>query len=305
MVTAATTNIYTPQTYSDDELLAAMKKMLARNQSPPQPMLHPMLKFVQNELPTAIAARRYRDASDFERATRLLHQFIDGSNEYNRIKSKRDRVLAKIAGARQSLVQTIELWDQKLKEAEAAQVRHVQELKQSQQRESAEFESDWSDPDFLLEFRKPSSLLLQLRDREHALALAKSFAEAEEIGRRADQLEREELAKQNERATVAMKAHYQHLLERHSKEMSCVEMKDNEEIECMKREKQRAMQPFQLKIAKLEVSIPPQKSVMDCVKTRPTRTIHTPKSIHDARQVQILPVVAVPVKGIASARRDK
>jgi hypothetical protein len=191
LVTAATKNIYTPQTYSDDELIQAMKTLISSNKPPPDSVIRPLTKYVHSELPAAVAAGRYRDAEDLERASQLLYQFTHATSEFTRRKAARDKQLHKLESSRNALQETAAVWDRKIREAETAAARHLEDVRAAHFRESEAFEADWSDPDFLLAFRKPSHVLLQLREIERVQGLTKAFADAENTRKRAGWQERE------------------------------------------------------------------------------------------------------------------
>jgi hypothetical protein len=207
--------------------------------------------------------------------------------------------LHKLESARNALQETAAVWDRKIREAEAAAARHLEDLRAAHCRESEAFEADWSDPDFLLAFRKPSPVLLQLREIERAQGLTKAFADAENTRKRASGQEREEFARATERANAAMRAQYQAMQERHARELLCVETRNREIIEQLQRERGIAVESCKVYIAALEGKLPAERTIAECVRKRPTRALPSGEKIRDLRVRPLLPVPTIQ----GSARR--
>jgi hypothetical protein len=83
------------------------------------------------------------------------------------------------------------------------------------------FEAEWSRPEAVVAFNKPSVTLLQVRRMQKALAISRHFAQAKQIKVAADVQQKEETALANRRARDTMKVEYAQLLRRQEREVEC------------------------------------------------------------------------------------
>jgi hypothetical protein len=122
--------------------------------------------------------------------------------------------------------------------------RHEQRadaLRQQHEAARQSFEDEWSRPDRVLRFSKPSSSLLQVRQMQKSLAISHRFDQAKALKREGDQLQRAESAVAGERATDAMKIAYAALLEKEERERECLRANGERKMAVLEGERERKL----------------------------------------------------------------
>jgi hypothetical protein len=304
MVTAPPGDVYTPKRFTDDELYTAVKRLVNTHRKPRSDQLQQMITYVNRELPVAARAKQYPKATELEQASKLLYQYTQEQSEYAREQRKHQQMEQKLKRSEEKLRNANDNWNPRIQSVEREHAEKIQELEQLHQAEQRQFENDWSDPEYLIVFHKPSSTLLHFRDMEKAMGLAKDFSGAESAGKKAKLLEEQETANQRERAVAAMKAQYQNMMDRHARDRTCLLMKQREQLELLQRTRDRELLPYQHQIAKFKADLKENRDreAIDFAKRRPTRCIRNPSTLHSVKKREMLDFGGVNMKRPLSAR---
>jgi hypothetical protein len=128
---------------------------------------------------------------------------------------------------KETIEQKLQSSSQQLKEAIQSNQSELNQklllLQGAHRDEIAEFKGRWRNPDFLKQFARPSTQMLEMRYVEKKLALQKRYADAKKMKEMADrqQLFEENVLKRN--IESQLRSEYQRLLERHQNEIDRLE----------------------------------------------------------------------------------
>ena len=121
-------------------------------------------------------------------------------------------------------------------------------------------------------------------------------------------MEKKETEENRAKAIAAMKVQFENMEERHDREMTCLLMKERKAIETIQRDKARAMQPYQIQIAKNEEELaarPKDKSAVECADSLPTRPLRAPGTIHDEKKHEMLKIGGLDVSHYVRPRKRR
>lgn len=309
MLTEATSNLYEPIAPSNEEIQEAIQKMLKSKKSPKTELWEPMQAYINTRLPMAVDEQKYKEAKDLENASKLLMQFMDPKSGYFRECQKRADEDEKYKQTKRRLRQVMKEWDAALKLQEEQKAARIKELENRQKQECAEFQNEWSNPEYIIPFQKPSAALIQLKDRQKSFAKAKLFDQAEDARKRAAALEKREVAAGRMKAIAAMKLQFENMQERHDKEMECLMIKERKEIEKVQHDREVAIRPIQIQIAKMEDEIEYRRKnrirPSDYARQVQTRPIRTKKSFKDEEEKEMLNLGGLNAEKLVKARKRK
>lgn len=239
------------QSPEDKELEEAMDDMINKFQAPPPHLRARIRQIISHRRVDAIVAGQYEQAElqdRYERALAIsLQAEQDRANEDNRI----DLLYARYVKLQEQLQDINQKYDDEIKACNDNSQHLLDQLKEKHAQELDEFTKKWNDEKFLLQFNKPSSKLLQLREMEKARALSRLYQKAKEIKIIADRLQNEETQAAQRRINAQMEFEKKKLLARQEKEI-----KSNEEhraivIQNKNLQRETETRPVQVAIAQI------------------------------------------------------
>lgn len=135
-------------------------------------------------------------------------------------------------------------FDNKIKEVEKSFTSLRNQMNERHKQERSKFTEHWKDPKTLLEFSKPSSYLLQLRELERRKALSNDFRGAQEMKKQADALEKKETAEAQIKAKKAMQIMGEQLIKQQHKEEEMLKENEIKRIEDIETKRGIIIQPL-------------------------------------------------------------
>lgn len=318
MMLTETNNVYTPESvpmpsqsskpeYSDEEISKAIDKMLKTKKSPPEDMIRPMNRYIKRETVLAAQERRYDDATKMEKAVKMLAYLTDPNSEFVKQQNKKKALQKAYDDAKAKLDQLEQKWKQTFKEFEEMKEDRIKSLDESHKQQTEQFEENWSNPEFLAPFKKPSQQLLQLRKMEENLAMAREFEQAKDIKKRAEKLEIIEARQQRNNAMVAMEFAYKQLEMQQQKETECLLMKEKRNRDELEKQKFLETQPYVLTLRRLESDLDPLQFKDQPHSSRsnnnPARPLRHVGNIHQQKMQKMLSIEELPVKNYIQTQK--
>lgn len=135
-------------------------------------------------------------------------------------------------------------FDSKIKEVKESFSSLRNQMNERHKQERKKFSEHWKDSKTLLEYSKPSSYLLQLRELERRKALSNDFRGAQEMKKQADALEKKETAEAQIRARKAMEIMGDQLIKQQMKEEEYLKENEIKRIEDIETKRQIIIQPL-------------------------------------------------------------
>lgn len=265
------------------EMLLVDRKIL-----PPSQLRGKVLQRLKSDALEAMVAQ------DYDRAARLdeASNFLSGAYESEIHQQKKDEetktIDERLKQARKTLSKEKIRWRKIMKVFRADQDTDKQALLAKQTQEKEEFEANWGDPNYLIQFNKPSAYLLHLRKQQKNLALSKNFTEAKKVKVFADKQQQLETASAEEKAIAAMKQAHMNMEDKHKRELACFADHEKRTEIYIRAEKDRVCGPLEKLINQLEhtknkdkpLNLKPQTATF--TSTRKTRVVRTEKALPPA-----------------------
>ena len=228
--------------YSNDELERELKKILKKKQAPSDiNLVKDLQEYTKMKNEEAIDAEDYDYASQLDVIINLLQKAIaadqasyDNSQKTQQIKSRLETV-----EQRQQRLKTD--YEQKMDYHKRDTQRRLEQLEQEHQQELESFEQQWSSPEAMQQYTKPSKQLLTIRRRQRQLALAHDFEQAKYLKSIAEEMEQKETEEARKKAAEAMKASYLVLLNKQEKERECIIANSERKAKKMESEYQKSL----------------------------------------------------------------
>lgn len=230
---------------SDRDLDEAISQLLNKFILPPQELHTPIMQLLERRRVDALVEGDYDKAEEQDKIVGILQMVIQ--NEHD--KENEDKTLDVLYGRWQQLIQKQnsinEKWDKKVQEFTEESDKQKEEMDKAHEEEVDNFLAKWKDPNFLRQFNKPSSRLLQLREQEKAMAIARMYAQAKEMKAVADRLQREETQQAQARMNSQMQIERNKLTVKQNKAVNAWNGYRQRMLKSMQNERQKELQPIQ------------------------------------------------------------
>ena len=228
--------------HSNEEMDKALKKVLSKKVPPTDSSLtRDLFEYAKLKNEEAIDNEEYDLAGKLDTAVSILAKAIQQDHvSYDSIQ-KSQAIKSRLETVEQNKKRITEVYEQK-KEAHNADTQKRMEILESEhQREIQNFEAEWSSPEAMQQYTKPSAQLLHLRRTQRQLALAHDFTQAKHVKSIAEELEAKETKEARERAAEAMKASYMQLMAKQQKEKDCLILNSERKAQLLETEYQKEM----------------------------------------------------------------
>jgi hypothetical protein len=185
----------------------------------------------------------YDRAEEQDRIAQLLQTTIQNAEQKRNENLSINRLYERWQQLQKDQQEITEKWDQRLHEIMNECDEQQTQLHIQQTEEIERFIGKWKDPGFLRPFTKPTQKLLQLREQERAMGLARMYAQAKEMKVVADRLQREETQAAQTRINGQMTAERQKIGRRHDRELKILILKRDQEMKSIRERKQKELRP--------------------------------------------------------------
>ena len=141
----------------------------------------------------------------------------------------------------------------KIKDEEYKQKERRRQLSINQDQEYNHFEDHWNDQNFLkMTFARPSSTLLGLIHQERNLIITKDFTRADEVRKRANELEKQESAEAQRNAFLERDKAQKKVEDKHEMESQICEQHHKKNLDDIERQYEKDMTAVMARRLKLE-----------------------------------------------------
>ncbi|KAH0786738.1 hypothetical protein GPJ56_009370 [Histomonas meleagridis] len=210
--------------YTKKELEDALSLMLKRKSLPPYEMRPSLINYARKLSTQKLLEEEYDEASELDMAIDILYSSIQHDNNESDMQNASNILQQRLDNAKSREKQLREKWDEVIQQNMEEADEKIDELKKRHKEEIEEFEKEWSKPEVMNRFNKPSSELLQIRKQQKSLALIHDFTRAKQMKIEAEALERKETSIATKKFRESMKSSFEQLLETQKNELSCLMM---------------------------------------------------------------------------------
>lgn len=142
-------------------------------------------------------------------------------------------------------------YNNKIKEAKDECNSKTEELEGLQEEEYQQFLNKWQNPEFLRQYNKPSPKLLQLREMEKNMAVARMYAKAKEMKAIADDQQMRDTQEAQARITKEMYDERCRLIEKQDMQKNAIESHKRKKIDQYEQERKAKLKPVQAAMSQI------------------------------------------------------
>jgi hypothetical protein len=227
------------------ELDEAIESLIYRHIAPAVELRGVLFQVLEQRRVQALMDGEYDIAEQHDKIAGLLQAAIQAEQK----RQNQDRVLDALFQRWQQLQshqqQVTAKWDLRLSDFIAESDQQRDDLQRRQDLEIERFIAKWKEPSFLRPFSKPSQKLMQLREQERAMGVARMYAQAKEVKAVADRLQREETQAAQAGINVQMAAERHRLSVKHEREMKSFAEYRERGVKACQAEKAKELRPIQ------------------------------------------------------------
>jgi hypothetical protein len=247
--------IWTPDApYTQEDVETALKAFREAGEYPPEELIAAVRAFLRNAVMAAIIGQDYDEAATLKgMELRLSREEVDQMKHLEDQKLRVRSIEERMTAVADKLAEIRASWSERLEAFEAEKMCKLEEMRAKQEQERKEFEAHWNNPMTLLAFSKPSAQLMLIRKQQRLSALANEFMRAKDLKRRGDELERLETAEAERRASASMRTVFQHLKNRHEKELAHAQMNWQRQWQTLEAERDAEIEQTELVLRQLEL----------------------------------------------------
>lgn len=238
--------------YTHAELDKALDDFIKAQKIPPNDMIKPLIQHIGRRRVDAIANANYDEGERLNSAQTKLKLALEKVNYEYDVNTGVREVESRLDEARRELKETEKEWEENIQAIINEQKNRQKKLMKRQDDELDDFKDYWNDPSSFHEYNKPSITLLNLRQQERQMAILGDFASAKAIKKRADNLEKVETERAQQKAVNGMKAALRGLEARHQRELSGHDRLTQRLLLAAEVKKENALRPLQMAVRKLE-----------------------------------------------------
>jgi hypothetical protein len=239
--------------YTDEELARLFARMVQSKKCPEAPAREPLRDWADRAMRDCAAGHRYDEGARLRAGVALLEAFMAIEEKPSEV--RRRNASEKLPHVQEQLTTKQMEWGTRIAEWQAGHDRRAAELEEQHRTKIEELERKWADPASLIEFAKPSFHAQVLRLTQQRLAAMKQFEGAKILQKEADRVEKSETDKAKEKAVVAMKVEYTHLLEQQQREIECMNEFRRRQTMVLEMERDAEVVPLEIICSRLEAII--------------------------------------------------
>jgi hypothetical protein len=221
----------------------AIEQLVHKQVLPPPELRAQLLQILEMRRVECLMRGEYDGAEQQDRIFVLLQNAVQSAEQKLSEDRAVDSLYRRWQQLQQAQQQAAARWDAKVAEFVADHGRQVAELQMQHEAEVERFAGRWKDAVFLRPFTKPSSRLLQLREQERAMGIARMYARAKETKAAADKLQKEETRAAQARIGQQMAVERAKLAAKHEREAAALEAYRERTIRAIQGEREKEMRP--------------------------------------------------------------
>jgi hypothetical protein len=246
--------------YSESQLDEFIDVMEHRFVLPPPDARVAVLQLIERRRVTALIEANYDQAGAQEKLRESFRISPQLEEEQLSEDHRVDALFQRWQSLRRQEQEISERWDSRIDrliadEREKAEVTHARH-----QQEQNDFAERWKNPATLVAFTKASARLLQLREQERAMAVARLYAQAKEMKSFADQVQHDETVAAQLRIREQMDADKRTMLKRQEDERQAIETHRTALVNSYLIEKNEELRPIVTAIAQIRAKRPSANS---------------------------------------------
>lgn len=239
--------------YTQEEIELAYDRLINNRKPPSEEMSTPLINYVNRKKIDALVASDYDEAQKMDEALSLICQGKSQHVKKKVIETRANDLNIRIGIMKNEYKERADFWKDKMRQTKAEQDQKLEWLDSKQQKEVEEFKKQWQNPDYIRQFNRPSTRLLQFRHVEKKMALQRDYEGAKRTKAIADQLQRQEERQMQAYIETKMKSDFTKMREKQQSEINKMEQfYANIETE-MKIKMQKELESIQNGIKALEV----------------------------------------------------
>ena len=245
--------------FNFEELNNSLQKLIQKKILPLNEMRIELLRFAKEQSLKAISDEEYDKALQIDTAIKFLYSIIQEDVNSNESQLSFKLIQDRIESVESKTQNILLIYKDKINLNQEEFNKKRQNLLKQHEYEIQLFEEEWSKPEAVQPFSKPSTQLLQMKQVQKQYALNHDFESAKQIKLIAEELQKNETELAMQRASEAMKISYQQLLDKHQKELKCLEENNNRKINMIELEKEKEIYSNENTIKQLKQRINSQK----------------------------------------------
>jgi hypothetical protein len=235
---------------------SAIDEFRFRRIPPPPDRCPAMAQALEKRRIEALMDGAYDRAAEYDQLSRDFQAMMQTQTQ----KQCEDRVVETLFQRWQQLQRqqrdTSEQWDCILRDFLNENGKQLQVLQSQQNTEIELFIARWRDLTVLRPFMKPSQALLQLREQEKAMGIARLYAEAKAVQAEADRLQRAETRAAQARINAQMASERNRLSEKHSKEIEALYDHRERTLRSIHAAREKELRPIETALQQMKAKRP-------------------------------------------------
>jgi hypothetical protein len=240
--------------FTEEVLRSAASVLRETGEIPPDEMVLAVRGYLREKVMTAIMAQDYDEAERWkELVNRLASDELEEKRQQEDQKARLRHLEERVQATKHMLAEVHVKWNEKMVSFENEKRGKFAEMQARHEQEVAGFRQHWNEPTTLMAFTKPSTQLMLIRKQQRLSALADDFARAKELKRRGDELERQETAAAERKASASMKVMYTNLLRKHAQESQHTQMNWERQFTYLISERDGEIEKVELALQQLEL----------------------------------------------------
>lgn len=306
-----------PPEPTEEEINTAIEEFSIKGRMPQKELHGYIFQTLNRRRVEAIMESDYDKAAQNDKIADVLRQYIKIESQKSHEKEKLDALYdryVKITDQIQKIKTDTEARKRAITE-ESEQRRMEMEAKHQIQND--ELSAKFKDPNFLTQFSKPSQKLVDLREHEKNLAIARQYDAAKLVKAEADRLAKEETADAEERIAAQQSLEREALLAKQQRELDGIRTHLEKSLDAADSEAAKSLWPLeraleQMRAKKDTVRLPrlnrtPRAESAGAV--QPTAKMQSPRTqkmlaaFKAKRAVQLLPVRPVDERSVRTGTR--
>ena len=228
--------------YSDEDLQAALDRMLKKKRMPEMEMRPYLVDYAKNQSVHELMRENYDQAAKIDEAVDLLMQSLHRDEDAQDCEKQTESLKEKYQTAQVQNKHIQDEFAQRIEQLREAENERLDRLERQHEKERSEFEEQWARPETTTTFSKPSAQLLQVRKMQKSMAIAHKFEEAKKLKATGDQMQREESVVASQKAVGAMRVAYQQLIDKQEREMDCFMANGYRKLQTLETERDKKLQ---------------------------------------------------------------
>lgn len=227
---------------SNEDVEMAFQDIIKKGILPLPYVKNALIQKLNKERLVSLMQSDYRNTERYDKALSLIDQNdrMAGLNELT--KKKETWIAERHTSLENQKWQINSEFDTKIKRAQDASQQRYYELNVKHLEQVEQFKKKWQDPDFLKQFNRPSTKLINLRQMERKLAVVNRFKDAREIKAMGDEQQRIEEAEMQQVIDEEMKKDFAKMREMQQKEVDTLMRREEELIESLELQRTRQLE---------------------------------------------------------------